>query len=217
MDSRKQNISRWCALGFAAALLSLSVVLTAGVAFARYWAETKKTVSFSADVPASIYLGTYTVSDTGGADVLDPASPGLWEQVGAVSQLPFWVANGPDSKHFESREQSFQVRLIVQQDTVESLTVKLLDPRVHDITRPGDESQGYIATGTPIAENSPMYQMYGGGWVYDFQDADGITRTWNLKGGEFSCLGLVAVVIPDGQTQVDANCVQLQVIGQVTQ
>lgn len=215
MNRRKQNISRWYALGLAAVLVISSLILATGIALARYRTEYKETIKFVTGEPGGIYLGAVD-EETGTFDV---TATGNWEQVENTLQLDFSVANGVDQENCAERTQVFHVRLIgslgIGQD--ETLpTIKLIDPTVHDSTKAADENEGYTAEPIRIVEGSLLHTTFGDGWVYCFLDEEGEELTWVLEGGEFSCVGLCALIVLDDNTQLDTSFLQLQVLGEMT-
>lgn len=215
MNRWEQNISRWYALGLAAILLTVSLVLATGTAWARYRTEYEETIKIKTQKPAGIYLGQ-TDAETG---VFDSAAVGTWEENESVVQLVFTVANGADDQNYQDQTQIFRVRLIGDLGMcLESAppAIKLIDPRVYDLAEAAQEDVGYLAEPVRISRSSLLYTTFGDGWVYRFLDQDGEEITWTLDGKTFSSMELIAVMVPDEDTQIDTGLLQLQILAETS-
>lgn len=213
MNRWKLNISRWSALGLAAVLVMLSVILATGTALARYRTKYDKTIQFAADKPAGIYLGMVDAE----TESFDATATGTWEQAGDTMQLHFSVANGTDAEAFAEKTQIFRVRLIgslgIGQEQAMPV-IKLMESGIQDDAEAAPEEEGYTAEPVAIAEGSLLHSTFGGGWMYCFLDENGEELTWTLEGGVFSCVDLCAVLVLDENTSIDPSFLQLQVIGE---
>lgn len=63
-----------------------------------------------------------------------------------------------------------------------------------------------------IKEGSPLYNSFGGGWVFVFEDTLGKELVWTLEGGKQSFIPFT--IQAAGMNITDASLLQLQIIGE---
>lgn len=212
MNRKKQNMFRCCASGVAAILVTACLVMATGTSFARYRTEYGRQLSFSAQPAPALYLGTMGQTGT-----FDSGTTGAWELEEGVLRLDFAVANAPGGQGTNGPAQRFRVRLNCSADARNGtlpLTIKLMDPTVHDMTQPAREDVGYVGNASSIPEDSLLRQSFGEGWTYIFTDSDGQELTWSLEGGVFSCAELALVMVLSEEMSFDPSLLQLQIVGE---
>ena len=64
---------------------------------------------------------------------------------------------------------------------------------------------------TRILKDSPMFSVFGEGWVFTFPDEDGKEMTWLLEGGSLSTISCQILI--DGIELTDPSLLQLTVTG----
>lgn len=69
----------------------------------------------------------------------------------------------------------------------------------------------YTATVTRIVQGTSLYNSFGDGWVFRFTDENGRELTWELEGGQFSCITLELIL--EGSDPAVTTLLQLQIIG----
>ena len=62
---------------------------------------------------------------------------------------------------------------------------------------------------TPINPESPLYDIFGDGWVFSFRNEDGTERSWTLEGGKESVLEMTLTL--EGAALTDPSLLQLQI------
>lgn len=212
MSRRKLNMFPWSA-GLAAVLIVLGLMGAVGVSYARYRINRSESIFYTPRQPEQIYLGQMIDQDNGKA-VFDPQKVGSWEAVEGKSQLTFAVANGTSGKSYTQQDQQVQIRLVGSLgiwDGEKTVNVLLRAPRKAkpDETEPQfDEIRGKA---TRILKDSPMFSVFGEGWVFTFPDEDGKEMTWLLEGGSLSTISCQILI--DGIELTDPSLLQLTVTG----
>lgn len=211
MNRWKQNISRWYALGLAAVLTAACLVLATGTVWARYRAVYDDTLTFQTRAPVTLRLGR-TDPETNGFTAGDP---GPWVVEDGGLRLDFAVSNGTDPERFEAEDQTFRIRLVTSLGMdAETVAIRLSDPAENAGEETEAGEQGYTAQPVRITESSPLYQSFGDGWVYRFQNEAGQELAWTLEGGVFSCVELELRIVSLDGGQIDTSLMQLQLIGE---
>ena len=212
MSRRKLNMFPWSA-GLAAVLIVLGLMGAVGVSYARYQVNRSESIFYTPRQPEQIYLGQMIDQDNGKA-VFDPQKVGSWETVEGKSQLTFAVANGTSGKSYTQQDQQVQIRLVGSLgiwDGEKTVNVLLRVPREAkpDETEPQfDEIRGKA---TRILKDSPMFSVFGEGWVFTFPDEDGKEMTWLLEGGSLPTISCQILI--DGIELTDPSLLQLTVTG----
>lgn len=212
MSRRKLNMFPWSA-GLAAVLIVLGLMGAVGVSYARYRINRSESIFYTPRQPEQIYLGQMIDQDNG-KTVFDPQKVGSWETVEGKSQLTFAVANGTSGKSYTQQDQQVQIRLVGSLgiwDGEKTVNVLLRAPRKAkpDETEPQfDEIRGKA---TRILKDSPMFSVFGEGWVFTFPDEDGKEMTWLLEGGSLSTISCQILI--DGIELTDPSLLQLTVTG----
>ncbi|MBE6967628.1 MAG: hypothetical protein E7444_04215 [Ruminococcaceae bacterium] len=210
MNRRKLHISQWCLLGLAAVLTVGGLLTAVGSTWARYRAETKETLLFSAREPKGIYLGQVRLAEDDKTRLFDDQAQGTWESVNGKAQLDFAVANGTLPSDVAEEDQQFRIRLVGSPgiwEGAQTAEIQLMVPKKTDAS----QYDTYEAAVTKIEPQSPMYDQFGDGWVFTFHDKLGDELTWNLVGGRFSCYEMRLVL--ENEMLTEASLLQLQVIG----
>lgn len=212
MSRRKLNIFPW-SVGLAAVLMALGLLGAVGVSYARYQVNQTESVFYTPRQPEQIYIGRMTTQGNG-ETVFDNWTVGSWETVEGQSQLAFTVANGTSGLSYAQQDQRVQIRLAGSLgiwDGEETVNVILRSPREAepDEDQPQfDEIQGEA---TRIQKDSPMYSVFGEGWVFTFPDEDGEETTWLLEGGSFSTIPFHILI--EGIELTDPSLLQLTATG----
>lgn len=207
MNRSKENIFRYCAMGFTAVLIAACVMLVTGTAFARYRTEYAEGISFTAQAAPELHLGQID-PQSGDFVCTDLTS---WELTDGGLRLDFAVANGQSETELDGIAQSFRVRLIggaAIQTAETPLTIILAESP--------DTSGGainFVSRVSPIDETSLLHKTFGDGWVYTFSDEQDEELSWTLEGGTFSRKQLSLVILLDENTKIDPSLLQLQIIG----
>ena len=166
--------------------LALMLLVSAvGVSYARYRIEQTENIAYTAGAPAQVYLGKMGVS-ANNKPVFDPDALGAWETVGGEAKLEFAVANGTTTKRYAKEDLTFSVRLTggLGLGSAEAISVTLHIPQ--------EEGQEQTVAGTAmrILPDSPLFNMYGEGWVYRFLTEDGQEYVLPLEGGKLNYVNL---------------------------
>lgn len=209
MKRWKLNISSWYSLGLTALLVISCLVVSTGMAWARYRTEETESIYFKAREPVSVYLGKVEYGEGNAAEgKFVQTNEGSWElNEGGQLQLRFAVANGTSEAAFEERNQEVYVRIVGSlgiQTVADNISLKL--------TYPNEENPDTLnvvkATAVRIDPNSTLYSTYGDGWVFTFRE-EGEELTWTLEGGELSYIEMDLTV--EGGTMADTSLLQLQI------
>ena len=209
MKRWKLNISSWYSLGLTALLVISCLVVSTGMAWARYRTEKTESIYFKAREPVSVYLGKVEYGEGNAAEgEFVQTNEGSWElNEDGQLQLRFAVANGTSEAAFEERNQEVYVRIVGSlgiQTVADNISLKL--------TYPNEENPDTLnvvkATAVRIDPNSTLYSTYGDGWVFTFRE-EGEELTWTLEGGELSYIEMDLTV--EGGTLADTSLLQLQI------
>lgn len=209
MKRWKLNISSWYSLGLTALLVISCLVVSTGMAWARYRTEETESIYFKAREPVSVYLGKVEYGEGNAAEgKFVQTNEGSWElNEGGQLQLRFAVANGTSEAAFEERNQEVYVRIVGSlgiQTVADNISLKLTYPNEENPDTPNVVK----ATAVRIDPNSTLYSTYGDGWVFTFRE-EGEELTWTLEGGELSYIEMDLTV--EGGTMADTSLLQLQI------
>ena len=209
MKRWKLNISSWYSLGLTALLVISCLVVSTGMAWARYRTEETESIYFKAREPVSVYLGKVEYGEGNAAEgKFVQTNEGSWElNEGGQLQLRFAVANGTSEAAFEERNQEVYVRIVGSlgiQTVADNISLKLTYPNEENPDTPNVVK----ATAVRIDPNSTLYSTYGDGWVFTFRE-EGEELTWTLEGGELSYIEMDLTV--EGGTLADTSLLQLQI------
>lgn len=209
MKRWKLNISSWYSLGLTALLVISCLVVSTGMAWARYRTEETERIYFKAREPVSVYLGKVEYGEGNAAEgKFVQTNEGSWElNEGGQLQLRFAVANGTSEAAFEERNQEVYVRIVGSlgiQTVADNISLKLTYPNEENPDTPNVVK----ATAVRIDPNSTLYSTYGDGWVFTFRE-EGEELTWTLEGGELSYIEMDLKV--EGGTMADTSLLQLQI------
>ena len=212
MGRRKLNMFPWSA-GLAAVMSVLCLMGAVGVSYARYQVNRSDSVFFTPQQSAQVHLGQMAAGEDGQM-VFDARAVGKWETVENQSELTFAVANGTSSEEYAQQDQLVQLRLIGSLgvwDGQQTINVMLRVPlqEVTDETQPQYEEIPGIATRIP--EESPLYKIFGDGWMFTFLDENIEEKTWFLEGDTFSVLQFSIVI--EGIELTDPSLFQLTATG----
>lgn len=209
MKRWKLNISSWYSLGLTALLVISCLVVSTGMAWARYRTEETESIYFKAREPVSVYLGKVEYGEGNAAEgKFVQTNEGSWElNEDGQLQLRFAVANGTSEAAFEERNQEVYVRIVGSlgiQTVADNISLKLTYPNEENPDTPNVVK----ATAVRIDPNSTLYSTYGDGWVFTFRE-EGEELTWTLEGGELSYIEMDLTV--EGGTMADTSLLQLQI------
>lgn len=209
MKRWKLNISSWYSLGLTALLVISCLVVSTGMAWARYRTEETESIYFKAREPVSVYLGKVEYGEGNAAEgKFVQTNEGSWElNENGQLQLRFAVANGTSEAAFEERNQEVYVRIVGSlgiQTVADNISLKLTYPNEENPDTPNVVK----ATAVRIDPNSTLYSTYGDGWVFTFRE-EGEELTWTLEGGELSYIEMDLTV--EGGTMADTSLLQLQI------
>ena len=209
MKRWKLNISSWYSLGLTALLVISCLVVSTGMAWARYRTEETESIYFKAREPVSVYLGKVEYGEGNAAEgEFVQTNEGSWElNEDGQLQLRFAVANGTSEAAFEERNQEVYVRIVGSlgiQTVADNISLKLTYPNEEKPDTPNVVK----ATAVRIDPNSTLYSTYGDGWVFTFRE-EGEELTWTLEGGELSYIEMDLTV--EGGTMADTSLLQLQI------
>ena len=209
MKRWKLNISSWYSLGLTALLVISCLVVSTGMAWARYRTEETESIYFKAREPVSVYLGKVEYGEGNAAEgKFVQTNEGSWElNEDGQLQLRFAVANGTSEAAFEERNQEVYVRIVGSlgiQTVADNISLKLTYPNEENPDTPNVVK----ATAVRIDPNSTLYSTYGDGWVFTFRE-EGEELTWTLEGGELSYIEMDLTV--EGGTLADTSLLQLQI------
>ena len=209
MKRWKLNISSWYSLGLTALLVISCLVVSTGMAWARYRTEETGSIYFKAREPVSVYLGKVEYGEGNAAEgKFVQTNEGSWElNENGQLQLRFAVANGTSEAAFEERNQEVYVRIVGSlgiQTVADNISLKLTYPNEENPDTPNVVK----ATAVRIDPNSTLYSTYGDGWVFTFRE-EGEELTWTLEGGELSYIEMDLTV--EGGTLADTSLLQLQI------
>lgn len=209
MKRWKLNISSWYSLGLTALLVISCLVVSTGMAWARYRTEETGSIYFKAREPVSVYLGKVEYGEGNAAEgKFVQTNEGSWElNEDGQLQLRFAVANGTSEAAFEERNQEVYVRIVGSlgiQTVADNISLKLTYPNEENPDTPNVVK----ATAVRIDPNSTLYSTYGDGWVFTFRE-EGEELTWTLEGGELSYIEMDLTV--EGGTLADTSLLQLQI------
>lgn len=80
-----------------------------------------------------------------------------------------------------------------------------------DPTEPELLYDEYTAVVSRVAAGTALYHTYGDGWLFRFLDEEGRELTWDLAGGQFSCMTVDLIL--EGSDPATTTLLQLQIIG----
>lgn len=218
MNQRKQNISRWYALGLAALLVAGCLILSIGTTLARYRSDTEKAILFEPRAPITV-----TVSKPSETLALDTESAIGWEkQTDGSMLLNFVVSNAiTDAKSEKTyQEESIEVRVrlvgsLAAWSESETAKVILTDGTLlkSDSQTAEPQEKEFTAEVMRIPEKTALYYSFGDGWVFRFLDEEGEELTWILEGGQLSCVEMNITI--DSAALTGTSLLQLQIIGEI--
>lgn len=195
MNRRKQNISRWYALGLAGVLTAGCMMLSVGTAYARYRLDSEKMISFINKTPAQVSLGTVADGEydpygtIGWREVLLTEGEGAEAVTRRVYRLELALSNYLDLEGYDKENIQTRIRLVGSQEVWKSGsagTVVLTDGTLNADGTP----RQVAATITPIQKDTSLYYNFGMGWEFRFLDEFGQELTWHLEGGQLSWIPL---------------------------
>ena len=196
MNVRKSNIGTWYRLALATLAVVLCVILAAGTAFARYRTESEAEIAIQAQAVSYVYLGgVFNGEFTAGS--------GNWQNNDEGNpQLQFMLSNQGVAEAAAPGDQEVWLRVLVS-ETLGNQGLQLV------LTTP--DRKNIMATPTPIGKTTPLYQQFGPGWIYTFQDTNGEELTWELDGGVRSEVTMTLTALCD--IVPDTSLIQLQATG----
>ena len=204
MEKQKRTLLRLMAVS--AALLVLTAVGAVGVTYARYRFDQTETIAYSADKPAQVYLGKMGVS-ANNKPIFDPNAIGAWETGGGTSKLEFAVANGTTTKRYAAKDLAFTVRLTgglgLGSTAAAPITLHIPQTNGEEVTVVGQPER--------ILPDSPLFNMYGEGWIYYFLTPEGQEWQLPLEGGKLNYVNLY--ITADTAAITDPSLLRLTVSG----
>ena len=227
MKHQKSNISLWWLMGLAVLLMIAALLIATGTSLARYRESVDAIRLQDIRKPLSIYLGTVeypqeqTTEEEATTEATEPtkateatepvgtfvpAESGQWELTDTgLYQLKFAVANGLKADEFDNRDQWVYVRLIGSSQVLGAAEGTGIQLTVFG----GKEPVVVDAVAAPIADQSELYGIFGGGWIFSFRDEDGEELRWLLEGRTLNHIEMALTV--DGAAVTDISQLRLQV------
>jgi len=156
-------------------------------------------------------------------------------------QLSFAISNSPTMTEFPADTQQVRIRLVGSvglwnMDEEKNVVLKLRVPKpvkepdptdpttatdptgetaapttATDPTEPELLYDEYTAVVSRVAAGTALYHTYGDGWLFRFVDEEGRELTWDLAGGQFSCMTVDLIL--EGTDPAATTLLQLQIIG----
>ena len=163
------------------------------------------------------------------------------DETGRYYRLSFAISNGLTADSFQEASQQVRVRLVGSiglwdMDEEVPVVLRLRIPKPIEEPAPTDPGETttvptdtdstetttepqpteppydeYTATVSRITEGTSLYNNFGDGWVFRFVDENGRELTWELAGGQFSCITLDLIL--EGADPAVTTLLQLQIIG----
>lgn len=231
MNRRKKNISQW-SLGLALLLAVGAILVAGGTTLARYRAEFTAPVNFTARPASQICIGKLMPDLLGGDPTFVADAQTGWELEEEQYRLSFALSNIIGEKKYAAEDQQVYLRLLATPgiwDGAETVKITLLMPADEEPeeetteatnpeenteptekpTEPEPQFEEIPATVTPINPESPLYDIFGDGWVFAFRNEDGTERSWTLEGGKESVLEMTLTL--EGAALTDPSLLQLQI------
>ena len=234
MDKRKRNISQWYALGAAALLMALCMLLAVGTTLARYRTDDQKTIIFEPREPVSVTLGRMKMNEETETLEFDSTAAIGWETQGDGSALLNFVVSNQ-----EQQEEPLEVRvrllgslhawsgeesaILGETEATTAATGETTEPVLPGGTivltdctpvEEGQEQPSYAAYVMRIPENSALYHSFGDGWVFRFLNDEGEELTWTLEDGKLSCVEMNITIT--GDALAGTSLFQLQIVAERT-
>ena len=223
MNRRKKNISQW-SLGLALLLAVGAILVAGGTTLARYRAEFTAPVNFTARPASQICIGKLMPDLLGGDPTFVADAQTGWELEEEQYRLSFALSNIIGEKKYAAEDQQVYLRLLATPgiwDGAETVKITLLIPdesepeeetkatESSEATEPEEQFEEIPATVTQINPESPLYDIFGDGWVFSFRNEDGTERSWTLEGGKESVLEMTLTL--EGAALTDPSLLQLQI------
>lgn len=214
MNQRKLNISRWSILGLAAILMAGCMMLSVGTAYARYRLDSERLIQFVNKEPAQPAIGIGLDGDFDPYAAIGWQEEVLTEMVDGVPQtrkvyrLDFTITNYLDTVGYDSEDMRVRVRLIGSQDAWKSGAPGSVVLTDGSLLEDGSLRQR-TAVVEAIQEGTKLHHDFGMGWVFRFQDDYGRELSWDLEGGQLSCIPIQITV--DASVINGTSLLQLQV------
>ena len=228
MNRRKKNISQW-SLGLALLLAVGAILVAGGTTLARYRAEFTSPANFTARPASQIRLGRMVPDLLGGEATFVADAQTGWELEEEQYRLSFALSNIIGEKKYAAEDQQVCLRLLATPgiwDGAETVKITLLMPAEaepeEETTKPAENTEPtekptepepqfeeIPATVTAIHPESPLYDIFGDGWVFSFRNADGTEHSWTLEGGKESVLEMTLTL--EGAALTDPSLLQLQI------
>ena len=173
----------------AAVILLLTSAVVVGTSYARY--RTRVNAASQIDLeygfaPDSIYLlaegkddnGQYTGSPVADGNNEHYLAPGDWTLIASdrtVYQMRMLLSNEKVIGHPAEYGQTGCIEIFATAGIpgADDLIIQL-----------GTEGGTFTASGTRVQEGSSVYEAYGPGWIYRFNNISGEPITWELQGGK---------------------------------
>lgn len=204
MEKEKRKLTRLIAI--TAVLLVLTAVGAVGVSYARYRYDQTETLTYIAGQPAQVYLGKMTVS-ANNKPLFDPTAVGAWETVDGISKMEFTVANGTTTKRYTANDIVVSVRVTgglgMGSAAAAPITLHIPQEEGEELTVVGQAER--------IMPDSPLFNVYGEGWVYRFLTPEGEELQLPLEGGKLNYVNLY--ITADPATLADPSLLRLTVSG----
>ena len=200
MHQRKKKQSALPKLMFTAGLLLMCMILMVGLTWARYQEEEINSLQYGVREPASVSLWSDYDEVTGTLTEGECS----WTFSDGMGTLRFYISNNTAETDYSDEDVSVSIRLLG--------TLSITDAQVYLSVSDGSSTTTWAATPVQIKEGTPLFDTFGGGNAYVFQDENGSELCWTLKGGSLSVLSVQIDVLNLEQIK-DAALLQLQVVG----
>ena len=206
MERRKSNTLSRYHLCLAAMLFAACMLLVVGSTLARYKTDITQSAAYAVKDAAAVRL--WSLTDAGDLS----ANAAVWTDTeDGVKSLAFGISNGTKN-NYASETQRVCIRLCASVGIGydENILVELYAPDPDT-----GETAVYTASAKQIQPYSPLYNTFGEGWVFRFQNADGEEPSWTLAGNCFSAM--TAEIMISGIKIDNPSLLQLQVEGDVSE
>ncbi len=198
----QKKTSEWKRLLMLVLLLLACAILVVGVTWARYYAEESVHLQYTPRQPGMVLLWGGGGTET--ASLSEAEAEPAWIFYNGTGMLDFCLSNGTDETNFAEYDQNVSIRLMG--------SLSVTDAQVTITVFEEEEAKTWAALPVQIREGTPLYDSFGGGYAYVFQDENGEELSWMLEGGALSLLSAQIEVLHLEQAE-DAALLQLQIVG----
>lgn len=219
MNQRKQNISRWYALGLAMVLTAGCLIASTGIAYARYRTQGTREFLFEPRPSSAVGVGVMyeemLYTEVTSQDEFTPQWTTITQTVEGESGVTTNEVYALDFAIYhdvaDSPSISAQVRLVASLDAWDPAS----GGNALLVYQEGETTRTFTAEVAPIGENTTLYHEFGEGWVFRFLDEYGREASWELEYSTQADIGAVPIqILLDPSAVKNTSLLQLQVLGE---